>query len=93
MSPVFAIRRLFQVGSRLFLALSLLALFSFPAFAQKDAGAIAEFFKILNHTNFLFARSGPQNGTGSTIRGASQYGFLTAARDPRQIQVALKLSF
>ena len=31
MSPVFAIRRLFQVVSRLFLALSLLALFSFPA--------------------------------------------------------------
>ena len=53
----------------------------------------AEFFNILNHTNFLFAKSGPQNGNGSTIRGASQYGFLTAARDPRQIQVALKLSF
>ena len=53
----------------------------------------AEFFNILNHTNFLFAKSGPQNGNGSTIRGASQFGSLTAARDPRQIQLALKLSF
>jgi hypothetical protein len=53
----------------------------------------AEFFNILNHTNFLFAKSGPQNGNGSTIRGTSQFGKLTAARDPRQIQFALKLSF
>ena len=53
----------------------------------------AEFFNILNHTNFLFAKSGPQNGNGSTIRGASQFSKLTAARDPRQIQLALKLSF
>jgi len=53
----------------------------------------ADFFNILNHTNFLFAKSGPQNGNGSTILGASQFGSLTAARDPRQIQLALKLSF
>ena len=53
----------------------------------------AEFFNILNHTNFLFAKSGPQNGNGSTVLGASQFGKLTAARDPRQIQFALKLSF
>lgn len=53
----------------------------------------AEFFNILNHTNLLFAKSGPQNGNGSTIRGTSQFGKLTAARDPRQIQFALKLSF
>jgi len=53
----------------------------------------SEFFNILNHTNFLFAKSGPQNGNGSTILGASQFGLLTAARDPRQIQFALKLSF
>ncbi len=53
----------------------------------------AEFFNILNHTNFLFAKSGPQNGNGSTILGASQFGFLTAAREPRQIQFALKFSF
>jgi len=52
-----------------------------------------EFFNVLNHTNFLFARSGPQNGNNSTIFGTSQFGLVTAARDPRQIQFALRLSF
>jgi len=53
----------------------------------------AEFFNLLNHTNFLFANSGPQNGNNATILGTSQFGSLTAARPPRQIQFALKLSF
>jgi hypothetical protein len=53
----------------------------------------AEFFNILNHTNFLFANSGPQNGNNATILGTSQFGNLTAARPPRQIQFALKFSF
>ncbi len=53
----------------------------------------AEFFNVLNHTNFLFAKSGPQSGNNSTILGTSQFGNLTAARDPRQIQLALKVSF
>jgi len=53
----------------------------------------AEFFNILNHTNFLFAASGPQNGNNSTILGTSQFGNLTAARAPRQIQFALKFAF
>jgi outer membrane receptor protein involved in Fe transport len=53
----------------------------------------AEFFNVLNHTNFLFSKTGPQNGNSSTILGNSQFGDLTAARDPRQIQFALKLSF
>jgi hypothetical protein len=53
----------------------------------------AEFFNVLNHTNFLFAMTGPQNPNNSTILGTPQFGFLTAARDPRQIQFALKLSF
>jgi hypothetical protein len=53
----------------------------------------AEFFNVLNHTNFLFSKTGPQNSNNSTILGTSQFGFLTAARDPRQIQFALKLSF
>jgi hypothetical protein len=53
----------------------------------------AEFFNILNHTNFLFANSGPQNGNNATTLGTSQYGSLTAARPPRQIQFALKFSF
>jgi hypothetical protein len=53
----------------------------------------AEFFNLLNHTNFLFANSGPQNGNNATILGTSQFGSLTAARPPRQIQFALKFSF
>ena len=53
----------------------------------------AEFFNLLNHTNFLFAESGPQNGNNATILGTPQFGNLTAARAPRQIQFALKFSF
>lgn len=52
-----------------------------------------EFFNIPNHTNFLLSKSGPQQSNNSTVLGAAQYGFLTAARSPRQIQFALKLSF
>jgi len=53
----------------------------------------AEFFNVLNHSNFLFARSGPQSGNNATTLGTSQFGFVSAARDPRQIQFALKFSF
>jgi hypothetical protein len=53
----------------------------------------SEFFNLPNHTNFLFADSGPQNGNNATVLGAPQFGSLTAARPPRQIQFALKLSF
>jgi hypothetical protein len=53
----------------------------------------AEFFNLLNHTNFLFANSGPQNGNNATTLGTTQFGNLTAARPPRQIQFALKFSF
>jgi hypothetical protein len=52
-----------------------------------------EFFNIPNHTNFLLSKSGPQESNNSTVLGSSQFGFLTAARSPRQIQFALKLSF
>jgi len=52
-----------------------------------------EFFNVPNHTNFLLSKSGPQESNNSTVVGAAQYGFLTAARAPRQIQFALKLSF
>ncbi len=52
-----------------------------------------EFFNLPNHTNFLFANSGPQNGNNATILGTQQFGNLTAARPPRQIQFALKFSF
>jgi outer membrane receptor protein involved in Fe transport len=53
----------------------------------------AEFFNLPNHTNFLFALSGPQNGNNATVLGAQQFGSLTAARDSRKIQFALKFSF
>jgi hypothetical protein len=53
----------------------------------------SEFFNFPNHTNFLLSKSGPQESNNSTVLGASQFGFLTAARAPRQIQFALKLSF
>ncbi|MBV9483096.1 MAG: TonB-dependent receptor [Acidobacteria bacterium] len=53
----------------------------------------SEFFNLLNHTNFLLSQSGPQESNNSTVLGTSQFGFLTAARAPRQIQFGLKLSF
>jgi hypothetical protein len=53
----------------------------------------SEFFNLLNHTNFLLSQSGPQESNNSTVLGTPQFGFLTAARAPRQIQFGLKLSF
>jgi Carboxypeptidase regulatory-like domain/TonB dependent receptor len=53
----------------------------------------AEFFNVFNHPNLQFAKSGPQNSIDTTTFGTPQFGFLTAARDPRQIQLALKVSF
>jgi hypothetical protein len=52
-----------------------------------------EFFNFPNHTNFLLSKSGPQESNSSTVLGSAQFGYLTAARPPRQIQFALKLSF
>jgi hypothetical protein len=53
----------------------------------------SEFFNMFNHANLQFAKSGPQNSINTTTFGTPEFGFLTAARDPRQIQFALKLSF
>ena len=53
----------------------------------------SEFFNLLNHTNFLLSQSGPQESNNSTVLGTSQFGFLTAARAPRQIQFGIKLLF
>jgi hypothetical protein len=53
----------------------------------------AEFFNVFNHPNLQFAKSGPQNSINTTTFGTPQFGFLTGARDPRQVQLALKLSF
>ena len=48
---------------------------------------------MFNHPNLQFAKSGPQNSINTTTFGTPEFGFLTAARDPRQIQFALKVSF
>src|ERR1700730_1174546 len=54
----------------------------------------SEFFNMFNHANLQFAKSGPQNSISTTtFPSPGVFGFLTAARDPRQIQFALKLSF
>lgn len=56
----------------------------------------AEMFNVLNHYNPLFARSGPQNANNATVYDPSNpglFGVITAARPPRQIQLALKFLF
>ncbi|ABF39668.1 TonB-dependent receptor [Candidatus Koribacter versatilis Ellin345] len=56
----------------------------------------AEMFNSLNHYNPLFAKSGPQNGNNATVYDPSNpglFGVITAARSPRQIQLALKFLF
>jgi hypothetical protein len=50
----------------------------------------AEFFNIWNHTQF---QGDTRNGGISTNLGASNFGQVTNAYDPRTIQLALKLSF
>jgi len=65
----------------------------FPIKERTNLEFRAEFFNIANHTNFLLAKSGPQESNNSSVFGTAQFGILTAARAPRQIQVALKLSF
>ena len=56
----------------------------------------AEMFNALNHYNPLFAKSGPQNANNATVYDPSNpglFGVITAARSPRQIQLALKFLF
>ena len=53
----------------------------------------SEFFNLPNHANLQLAKSGPQNSINTTSFGTPQFGFLTAARPPRQIQFALKFIF
>ena len=53
----------------------------------------AECFNIANHANFLFAAPGPQNSNNSTVLGTPTFGYVTAARAPRQIQFGLKFYY
>jgi hypothetical protein len=66
---------------------------TFPIHERAKVEFRAEFFNVFNHPNFQFAKSGPQNSINTTTWGTPEFGFLTAARDPRQVQFALKVSF
>ncbi len=66
---------------------------SFPLGESRRLEFRSEFYNLLNHTNFLFAAPGPQNGNNSTVLGSSTFGYVTASRAPRQIQLALKLYY
>ncbi len=66
---------------------------NFPITERTKVEFRAEFFNVFNHPNLQFVKSGPQNSIDTTTFGTPQFGFLTAARDPRQIQFALKFSF
>ena len=66
---------------------------SFPLGESRRLEFRSEFYNLLNHTNFLFAAPGPQNGNNSTVLGSSTFGYVTASRPPRQIQLALKLYY
>ncbi len=52
-----------------------------------------EFFNFPNHPNFLFAAPGPQNSNNATVLGTPSFGYVTAARAPRQIQFGLKFYY
>lgn len=64
-----------------------------PFAEQRRLQFRAEFFNIANHANFLFAKPGPQNGNNSTVFGTPTFGYVTAARAPRQVQFGLKFYF
>jgi len=65
----------------------------FPISEQRRFEFRAEMFNIFNHPNFLFAQPGPQNSNNATVLGTPSFGYVTAARDPRQVQFALKFYF
>ena len=66
---------------------------SFPITEQQRFEFRAEFYNLLNHANFLFAAPGPQNSNNATVLGTSTFGYVTAARAPRQIQLGLKFYY
>jgi len=66
----------------------------FPISEQKRFEFRAEFFNVLNHTNFLFGQFGAISAEPTPLElGQSGFGFPLAARAPRQVQVALKFYF
>jgi hypothetical protein len=63
----------------------------------------AEFFNVLNHTQFIATSGAGNSGTGTCVTSGpgescagvpgSSFGIITVARDPRIGQIALKLAF
>jgi hypothetical protein len=66
----------------------------FPISEQKHLEFRAEFFNVLNHVNYLFGQFGAISAEPTPLElGQSGFGFPLAARDPREIQFALKFYF
>jgi hypothetical protein len=66
----------------------------FPISEQKHFEFRAEFFNILNHVNYLFGQFGAISAEPTPLElGQSAFGFPLSARNPRQIQFALKFYF
>jgi hypothetical protein len=61
---------------------------NFPVTERIRVQFRAEFFNIFNHTNFQGVAA-----TLGTTTGASAFGRITSTRDPRIIQLGLKLYF
>jgi hypothetical protein len=65
----------------------------FPIGESRRLGFRADMFNVFNHVNFLFAQPGPQNSNNATVFGTPWFGYVTAARAPRQIQFGLKFYY
>ena len=66
----------------------------FPIREQMRVEFRAEFFNILNHVNYLFQQFGAISVEPTALElGQSPFGFPQAARNPRQVQFALKFYF
>jgi len=66
----------------------------FPVHEQMHFEFRAEFFNILNHVNYLFQQFGAISVEPTSLElGSSGLGQPQAARDPREIQLALKFYF
>jgi hypothetical protein len=65
----------------------------FPITEKQRFEFRAEFYNLFNHANFLFAAPGPQNSNNATVLGTTTFGYVTAARAPRQIQLGLKFYY
>src|SRR5260370_42587372 len=50
------------------------------------------YVNVLNHPNFLFAKSGPQSGNNSPILAAQQFGLGPAALHPAEVALPFKFS-